>query len=203
MGRSYSQQNSINLDPNREKISKQMATVPGSPENTQMANPMNFTSYGPQASAMPRATANGNNSEIINEFAYGDKGLLNDPRLGADALNPAGRPQSDLYAKNGGFFVAPGRGLNTPYGLQQQADISGVSPVSDGLESQRLVQPLQQQGLPVSPMGLGSMAGKPGELPPNMPGTTGQPLMQGVQAIQPPGTTPQKLNAPKQKKGKA
>ena len=47
MARSKIQQNSINLDPNREKLSVNMSVTPGDP-TTQMNNPMNVTSFGPQ-----------------------------------------------------------------------------------------------------------------------------------------------------------
>ncbi len=52
MPRSKAQQNAIALDPNREKLSINMSVTPGDP-TTQMNNPMNVTSFGPQLSAMP------------------------------------------------------------------------------------------------------------------------------------------------------
>ena len=188
MARSKVQDNAIKLDPNREKISMQMATVPGSPENTQRNHPGNVTSFGSQNSSFSG----------VNEYPYGDKGIKNPHQMGADVLNPMGRPQSDLYAQNGGFFVAAGRGKNNiPYGLQNQPDASGSSPAWDQMETQRLAQPLANAGLPTSAMGLGSAAMTPGQLPPDMPGTSGPPLMPGNQAIT-PGATAQKIN----KKGK-
>ncbi len=188
MARSKSQENAIRLDPNREKISMQMATVPGSPENTQMNNPMNVTSLGNQSGSLSG----------VNKFPYEDKGVVNSPQMGANVLNPMGRPQSELYAQNGGFFVAAGRGQNKiPYGLQQQPDASGNSPVWDQMETQRLAQPLANVGLPTSAMGLGSAAMTPGQMPGALQGSNGPMLMQGNASIV-PGATNQKIN----KKGK-
>jgi len=184
MAKSKSQQNAIKLDPNREKISMQMATVPGSPENTQMNNPMNVTALGNQSSSMTG----------INEYPYGDKGVQNSPQLGTNILNPAGRPPSGLQQS----FPVAGRGKNrVPYGMQQQPDSSGNSPVWDQMETQRLAQPLANAGLPTSAMGLGSAAMTPGQMPGDLQGSNGPMLMQGQQSIV-PGSAPQKIN----KKGK-
>ena len=53
MAKSKVQLNSIALDPNREKLSINMALTPGDP-TTQMNNPDNVLNFGPQLSAMPQ-----------------------------------------------------------------------------------------------------------------------------------------------------
>ena len=184
MAKSKAQQNAVKLDPMREKISMQMATVPGSPENTQMNNPMNVVSFGDQRSSFTG----------VNEFPYGDSGLAAPPQMGANVLNPAGRPPSGLQQS----FPVAGRGKNrVPYGMQAQPDSSGNSPVWDQMETQRLAQPLANVGLPTSPMGLGSAAMTPGQLPAGLQGSNGPSLMQGQPSIV-PGSSPTKIN----KKGK-
>ena len=75
--------NAVSLDPNRFKMAKNMSAVPGGPMNN---NPMNVTSVGGQPGSMSG----------VNQFPYGDSGLANDGRMGADILNPTMVPNSGL-----------------------------------------------------------------------------------------------------------
>ncbi len=81
--------NSIALDPNRQKLSINMALTPGDP-TTQNNNPDNVVSVGQQLSAMPQ----GPNGEAINKFPYQDKGLVNAQQLGG--INPITVPRSQV-----------------------------------------------------------------------------------------------------------
>ncbi len=78
MARSKVQLNSIALDPNREKLSINMALTPGDP-TTQNNNPDNVVSVGQQLSAMPQRP----NGITVNKFPYQDKGLVHTTQLGA------------------------------------------------------------------------------------------------------------------------
>ena len=89
MAKSKAQQNSINLDPNREKISVNMSLTPGDP-TTQMNNPDNVLNFGPQLSAMPQ----GPDGMTVNKFPYQDKGLVNATQLGA--VDPTMVPRSQV-----------------------------------------------------------------------------------------------------------
>ena len=97
MARSKTQQNAIALDPNREKLSINMSVTPGDP-TTQMNNPGNVTSFGPQLSALP-----GPDGKVVNEFPYGDKGVMNATQLGVDGgeINPAFVPFSNAEPRLG------------------------------------------------------------------------------------------------------
>ena len=116
MARSKSQQNSINLDPNREKISVNMSLTPGDP-TTQMNNPDNVLNFGPQLSAMPQ----GPNGVTVNKFPYQDKGLVNATQLGAIDPSMIGRSQVPTSMPLGRGYQG-----NTPFGavntLQAPAD---------------------------------------------------------------------------------
>ena len=81
--------NSIALDPNRQKLSINMALTPGDP-TTQNNNPDNVVSVGKQLSAMPQ----GPNGEAINKFPYQDKGLVSAQQLGG--INPITVPRSQV-----------------------------------------------------------------------------------------------------------
>ena len=89
MAKSKVQLNSIALDPNREKLSINMALTPGDP-STQNNNPDNVVSVGQQLSAMPQ----GPDGVSINKFTYQDKGLVNASQLGG--INPIGVPRSQV-----------------------------------------------------------------------------------------------------------
>ena len=177
--------NAVSLDPNRFKMAKNMAVMPGGPMNN---NPMNVTGVGSQPGALSG----------VNEFPYGDSGLANDGRMGADILNPSMVPHSPVMNN-----TPMGQGLNSrePYGMQTQPGPNAEEP----LEGVRLGETAQSRGLITSQfMGpTGSQALMPGALDPTIPGG-GTPLgaMPTVQQIDGgemvPGSTPQKI----QKKGK-
>ena len=67
-----------------------------------------------------------------------------------------------------------------PFGMQQQPDMAGVSPATDGMEAGRQAQAAQQRGLYAGPMGMMGQPAVPGGMPGNMPGTSGPPMMQGM-----------------------
>ena len=178
------QDNAAMLDPNRFKVAKNMAVMPGGPMNN---NPMNVTGVGGQPSSMSG----------VNEYPYGDSGMTAPPQLGADVLNP-------FNVKNSGIGSGVmGRGLNgqVPYGYQQQPGGNAQEP----LEGMRLGGEAMQKGLTSSQfMGItGSPALMPGALDPTIPGG-GSPLgamptsQQVVGGEMIPGSTPTKI----QKKGK-
>ena len=177
--------NAVSLDPNRFKMAKNMSAVPGGPMNN---NPMNVTSLGGQPGSMSG----------VNQFPYGDSGLANDTRMGADILNPTMVQNSGLPQN------APmGRGINAnaPFGMQNQPQGSAQEP----MEGMRLGMEAMNKGLNSSQfMGItGSPALMPGALDPTIPGG-GAPLgamptsQQVVGGEMIPGSTPQKI----QKKGK-
>ena len=108
--------NSIALDPNRQKLSINMALTPGDP-TTQNNNPDNVVSVGQQLSAMPQ----GPNGEAINKFPYQDKGLVNAQQLGG--INPITVPRSQVMPlKDEQTLFAPpdyltALGINTGPGM--------------------------------------------------------------------------------------
>ena len=165
------------LDPNRAKIARQNAVLPGGPENN---NPMNVTNIA---------------DPIVNaDSIYGDY-KQQYPQMGAGVINPMNVGPSGLQQN----FPRAGRGKNeVPYGMQQQPDASGRSPVWDAMEGSRLPE-RAQKGLPTSPMGLIGGPPIPASVPGDVPGTMGPPLMPGMQSIV-PGSTPQKIG--KKKGGK-
>ena len=172
------------LDPNRFKIAKNMSVVPGGPMNN---NPTNVTSFGPQSSSMSG----------VNEYPYGDSGMVAPPQLGADAINPMNVPNSGLQQN-----MPRGTGKNMqPFGMQGQPSPNAEEP----MEGMRLGTDAASRGLNSSQfMGVvGSGALMPGALAPTIPGG-GMPLgampttQQVVGGEMVPGATPQKI----QKKGK-
>lgn len=177
--------NAMQLDPNRFKIAQNMAVMPGGPMNN---NPMNVTSIDNQAGSL-----NG-----VNQFPYGDSGLANDGRMGANILNPTQIQNSGLPQ------TAPmGQGMNAsqPYNMQQQPTPNAEEP----MEGMRLGQEAMNRGLQTSQfMGpVGSAALMPGALDPTIPGgSTPLGMMPTTQQVDGgemvPGSTPQKI----QKKGK-
>ena len=169
--RTKSQENAMMLDPNRAKIAKQNAVLPGGPQNN---NPMNVTSIA--------------DSPISAESIYGDY-RQQYPQMGAVGINPQGVAPSGLQQN----FPRGSFGFNEqPYGTQQQPDASGNSPAWDYMEGSRLANYGKAQKLNTAPMGLIGGPSIPGSLPGDMGGTSGPPLMPGNQSIV-PGSTPQKI----------
>jgi hypothetical protein len=146
------------LDPNRFKIAKNMAVIPGGPENN---NPMNVTD-----NASP---------PIQSQSIYGDFAQQY-PQMGSGVLNPQMIPSSGLQQN----FPLGQKNNGVPFGMQQQPDTSGVSMAPDGMESGRQALEAQQRGLFGGPMGLMGQPAVPGGMPGNMPGTSGPPMMQGM-----------------------
>ena len=96
-------------------------------------NPMNVTGVGQQPGALSG----------VNEFPYGDSGLANDARMGADVLNPGMVPHSPVMNN-----TPMGQRLNStaPYGQQMQP----ISASEEPLEGVRLGETSQQRGLMTS-----------------------------------------------------
>ena len=146
------------LDPNRFKIAKSMAVIPGGPENN---NPMNVTD-----NASP---------PIQGTSIYGDYAQQY-PQMGSGVLNPQMIPNSGLQQN----FPLGQRNNGVPFGMQQQPDTAGASPATDGMEAGRQAQGAQMRGLFAGPMGMMGQPAVPGGMPGNMPGTSGPPMMQGM-----------------------
>tara|TARA_R100000406_G_C3105370_1_gene123036 strand:- start:646 stop:1215 length:570 start_codon:yes stop_codon:yes gene_type:complete len=179
MARSESQKNAIALDPNRERLSINMSVTPGDP-TTQMNNPSNITSYGGQVSAIP-----GPNGEIINKFPYEDMGLVNAPQLGAEAINPASVPRSNM----------PNQGSGTVRGYQRNtfALFAEETPDADLMAAGLMNMHPSMQDKPQSFMGL---TGQPANVqtPPGFNAGQGTPLPtmdQYVGMAMTPGATKQ------------
>ena len=146
------------LDPNRFRVAMNMPVFPGGPQNN---NPMNVTD-----NASPPIQA---------ASIYGDY-KQNYPQMGSAAVNPMMVQNSGLQQN-----FPMGQRLNrVPFGMQQQPDTAGVSPVPDGMESTRLATAAQQKQLPAGPMGLRGVPAIPGGIPGNAPGVDGPGLMQGM-----------------------
>lgn len=168
------------LDPQRFQINKNMAVVPGGPENN---NAMNVTSINtPQITAM----------SIMGDHQQ------NYPQMGTQMVNPVGVQASGLQQN-----FPMGRSLNagTPYNMQPQPTPNTEEP----MEGMRLGETAMQKGIMSSQfMGpTGSAAILPGAMDPTIPGS-GVPLgnmptvSQVVGGEMVPGSTPTKI----QKKGK-
>ena len=154
------------LDPNRFKISKNMALLPGGAENN---NPLNVTD-----NASPPITA---------ASIYGDY-TQNYPQMGTGMVNPTMVNNSGLQQN---FPIGRGANAQAPYGMQQQPDTAGVSMAADGMESGRLAQEAQQRGLPgVGALGMQGMPATPapGAFPGAMPGTNGPGFMPQMQSAE-------------------
>lgn len=157
MARSRVQLNSIALDPNREKLSINMALTPGDP-TTQNNNPDNVVSVGPQLSAMPQ----GPNGVTINKFPYQDKGLVNATQLGA--VDPGMIARSQVPTS-----MPLGRGYqgNTPFGA-----VNTLQAPAEYMAAVRINTGPGMEGKPQSAMGL---TGQPAMMPDPMamvPGST-------------------------------
>jgi hypothetical protein len=154
------------LDPNRFKIAQQNAVIPGGPQNN---NPMNVTDIDTTA--------------IQSASIYGDYSQ-NYAQMGTGMVNP-------MFTQNSGLQqnFPMGRGANqaAPYGMQQQPDTSGVSMAPDGMESGRLATEAQKRGLPgIGALGMQGLPAQPapGAFPAAFPGSSGPPMMQGMQSAE-------------------
>ena len=157
MARSKVQLNSIALDPNREKLSINMALTPGDP-TTQNNNPDNVVSLGPQLSAMPQ----GPNGVAVNKFPYQDKGLVNAPQLGA--VNPSMIARSQVPTS---MPLGQGYQGSTPFGAVNTLQAPAEYMASVGINSHP-----SMKNKPQSAMGL---TGQPAMMPDPMamvPGST-------------------------------
>ena len=173
------EQNSRALDPMRHQIAKNMSVVPGGPENN---NPMNVTD-----NASPAIQA---------KSIYGDFDQ-NDPQMGTSMVNPMAVGPSGLQQN---MPMMRGKNAQAPYGMQQQPDSSGKSPMSDMMEASRLGMNIQK-GLPQGFMGYQGMPAMqiPGAVPGEMNGSSGAMLPTLDSMV--PGSTPQKTGQ-KKKGGK-
>ena len=163
---SKKEDNARMLDPNRFKIAQQNAVIPGGPQNN---NPMNVTDIDTTA--------------IQSASIYGDYSQ-NYAQMGTGQVNP-------MFVQNSGLQqnFPMGRGANqaAPYGMQQQPDTSGVSMAPDGMESGRLASNAQALGLPgIGALGMQGMPATPapGAFPGAFPGSSGPPMMQGMQSAE-------------------
>ena len=178
MARSKQQENSMALDPQRQMIAKNMAVMPGGPENN---NPMNVTD---------NASPSINGTSIYGDYAQSY------PQMGTSMINPMNVGPSGLQQN---FPMMQGKNANSPYGLQQQPDLRPTNPQVDVMEAMRLGTQVQE-GLPRGAMGYQGMPAIPGGIPGNMPGMGGQMLPTLDSMV--PGSTPQKVGQ-KKKGGKA
>ena len=155
------QSNANMLDPNRFKIAKNMAVIPGGPENN---NPMNVTDNASPPIQSP---------SIYGDFAQ------QYPQMGSGVLNPMMVPNSGLQQN----FPLGQKNNGVPFGMQQQPDTAGVSMAPDGMESGRLAENGQRLGLPgIGALGIQGMPAQPapGAFPGAFPGSNGPPMMQGM-----------------------
>lgn len=156
------EQNANILDPNRFKIAKNMAVIPGGPQNN---NPMNVT--------------DNNSPPITATSIYGDHNQ-NYPQMGSGMLNPMMVNNSGLQQN---YPMGRMNNDTAPYGMQQQPDTSGVSMAPDGMESGRLAQEAQARQLPgIGAMGMQGLPATPapGAFPGAFPGSSGPALMPGM-----------------------
>ena len=163
----------MEMDPNRFNLAKNMSVVPGGPMNN---NPMNVTSIGNQPGSMSG----------MNQFPYGDSGLTNDNRMGANILNP--------------MNVAPSQVSPIPNNPQPNSDFA------DSLEASRQKATAAKYGVIANEMGpAGSGVNTPGAFPANAPFTTGGTFLQPLTSMNSmtPGATPQKKGQKKGNKGTA
>jgi len=172
---SKKEDNARMLDPMRFKIAKQNSVIPGGPQNN---NPMNVT--------------DNNSPQIQAASIYGDY-QQNYAQMGSGVLNPMATGPSGLQQN-----FPMGQRLNAqPFNMQQQPDTSGASTTPDNMESGRLVANVQKFGLNPGAMGLTGMPAQPapGAFPPNFAGSSGPPLMQAQNSMNPmtPGSTPTKI----------
>ena len=172
---SKSQQNAMALDPQRQMIAKNMAVMPGGPENN---NPMNVTD-----NASPPINA----TSIYGDYAQSY------PQMGTGIVNPGMVKNSGLQQN---FPVMRGKNAEAPYGMQPQPDLRPTVPTVDVMEATRLTMGVQE-GLPKGPMGYQGMPAIPGGIPGQMPGMGGQMLPTLDSMV--PGSTPQKTGQRKRR----
>ena len=151
------EENARMLDPMRFKVTKNMPYVQGGPDNN---NPMNVTD-----NASPQIQA----ASIYGDFQQ------NYAQMGTGMVNPLNVPNSGLQQN----FPVGQRNNGMPFGMQQQPDMAGVSPATDGMEAGRQAQAAQQRGLYAGPMGMMGQPAVPGGMPDN-PAFSGPPMMQGM-----------------------
>ena len=101
MPNSKAQENAMLLDPNRQRIAKQNAVLPGGPENN---NPMNVT--------------DNQSPPISGTSIYGDY-RQQYPQMGTGVVNPLQVKPSGLQQN---FPMGQGQNAMAPYGMQQQPD---------------------------------------------------------------------------------
>lgn len=152
------EENARMLDPMRFKIAQQNAVIPGGPQNN-----------------APDPVVQSSSEPIIGRSAYNDFSQ-NYQQMGTAILNPINVGPSGLQQN----FPVGQRNNGIPFGMQQQPDMAGVSPATDGMEAGRQAQEAQQRGLYAGPMGMMGQPAVPGGMPGNMPGTSGPPMMQGM-----------------------
>ena len=159
-----------------------MPVTPGSPGNGDVNNPFPVE----QSAGAP----------VQADSIYGDYKQMYS-QMGTGMVNPNNIQRSQVPQN-----MPIGQKMNANgYGMQPQPD----SRLSDQMESTRLAQAVQMEGLPSGAMGFQGM-GPVGEFPPAMPNTMGSPLMPGMSSAEmavgnsgmTPGSSPQKIN----KKGK-
>ena len=161
------EQNARMLDPQRFQMAKSMSVMPGGPMNN---NPMNVTGLGNQSGSFSG----------VNEFPYGDSGLENDSRIGANGVYPvqnSGQPEQYVSGQRLNSFA--------PYGLQPQPDVRG----QETFEGARMGMEAQNKGLNTSQyMGIVGLPAQPapgGSVPSQQqsPNTLG---LQGMQSAEVP-----------------
>jgi hypothetical protein len=159
------EENARMLDPMRFKIAQQNSVIPGGPQN-------NSPDPVVQSSGEPI-----NGKSIYNDYAQ------NYQQMGSAILNPINVRPSGLQQSN---QMMQGLNAQAPYGMQQQPDTSGVSTTPDEMESFRLGSEVANKGLNAGPMGLTGMPAQPapGAFPGAFPGSSGQPLMPGMQSAE-------------------
>lgn len=152
MKRTKTQKNSLLLDPNREKIAKSNAVLPGGPSNN---NPMNVTSI--------------EDVRVTADSIYGDY-RQDYNQMGTQIINPQNVKPSGLQES----FPMTKVGLNRePYGTQKQPPQEGHIPAWESMEATRLQSYGKAKKLPSGPMGLIGGPPIPAALPGDLPGTTG------------------------------
>ena len=173
-------ENSRKLDPNRERINKEMAVFPGGPQNNNALNVTSVTDATVQADSIM--------GDHRQQYA----------QMGTGMVNPQNVKRSQVPHN---MPMGQGKNSGAPFGMQMQPSGNAQEP----MEGMRLGNEAAQKGLTANPfMGVtGSPALMPGAMDPTMPGTSSplgaMPTMQqvvGGEMI--PGSTPQKI----QKKGK-
>ena len=117
--------------------------------------------------------------------------------MGTSMINPMAVGPSGLQQN---MPMMRGKNAQAPYGMQQQPDSRGISPMGDMMEASRLGMNIQK-GLPQGMMGYQGMPAMqiPGAVPGEMSGSSGAMLPTLDSMV--PGSTPQKTGQ-KKKGGK-